>query len=344
MPKSENQKLKTLYVAKYFLENSDENHAITATDIVDYLKNDIETPIIAERRSIYRDIAVLRDEFGFDIDGTQGGKYKLLSRQFDFDELRLLAECVYSAKFISESQAKNLVETLAEFCSRYQAEELISEVFLCDRVKSNQKGTMSIISKINSAMAKKQDGKPHTPQKITFKYLKYTINDIHSQVERKKGNIYKVSPFKLLINEGNYYLLSFDGDKQDLRTYRIDRMKDVKIIDEPIEGEDVFSTIDLKNYTRKVFSMYGGTEERVKIRFINPLLDTVIERFGTNSDVFYMPKDKNHFCVVANVEISDQFFGWICGFGKRAKIESPSNVVEQMKTYISNIKNLYEDN
>ena len=72
MPKSENQKLKTLYVAKFFLENSDENHAITASDIVDYLRE--ECSIEAERRSIYRDIAILRDEFGMDIDGGQGGR------------------------------------------------------------------------------------------------------------------------------------------------------------------------------------------------------------------------------------------------------------------------------
>lgn len=342
MPKSENQKLKTLYVAKYFLENSDENHSVNASDIIDHLKKEVDPPIYAERRSIYRDIAVLRDEFGFDIVGTQGGKYTLLSRQFDFEELRLLAECVYAAKFISEKQAKKLINTLSQFCSIYQAEELESEVFLCDRVKTSQSKIIRIIDTINYAMAKMQDGKPHTPQKITFKYLKYTINDVHSQVERKKGNNYTVSPYKLLINDGNYYLLAFDSDKQDFRTYRVDRMKDVKIIDEPIEGKKVFDNIDLSSYTRRVFSMYGGKRERVTIRFITPLLDTAIERFGTGTDVFYMPKDKNHFIVVADVEISDQFFGWICGFGKRVKIEKPAHVVEQMKTYLSNIKNLYE--
>ena len=88
MPKRENQKLKTLYVAQYFLENSDENHPVNSKDIKDYLEN--ECDIKCERRSIYRDIAILRDEFGMDIDGVQGGKHKLLSRQFDFEDLLLL--------------------------------------------------------------------------------------------------------------------------------------------------------------------------------------------------------------------------------------------------------------
>ena len=87
--------------------------------------------------------------------------------------------------------------------------------------------------------------------------------------------------------------------------------------------------------------MFGGTKERVTIRFINPLLDTVIERFGTNPDVFYMPKDKTHFSVTADVEISEQFFGWLCGFGSKAKIENPAHVAEQMKEHLNKIQNLY---
>lgn len=339
MAKSENQKVKTLYVAKYFLENSDENHPITAGDVVDYLK--AECGIEAERRAIYRDIAALRDVFGMDIDGGQGGKYRLLSRQFEFDDLRLLAECVHAAKFISARQAKDLVDTLGEFCSTYQAEQLQQEVFLCDRVKTTQKGTMAIISKINQAMATRQDGKPHIPQKISFKYLKYALQDGITQVERRKGATYKASPYKLLINEGNYYLLAFDDKAQDMRTYRIDRMKEVKILSEPREGTEAFSEIDMETYTRRVFSMFGGERKRVSIRFINPLLDTAVERFGTSPDVFYRKDDEKHFVVTADVEISDQFFAWVCGFGKRAKIISPVSVIDKFKSFLVQVQGLY---
>ncbi len=62
MPKSENQKLKIPYVAKYLLENSEKNHYVRVTDIVDYLVD--ECDVSAERRSIYRDINILRDVFG----------------------------------------------------------------------------------------------------------------------------------------------------------------------------------------------------------------------------------------------------------------------------------------
>ena len=118
-------------------------------------------------------------------------------------------------------------------------------------------------------------------------------------------------------------------------------MKNVQAIDEPRDGVDVFAKIDMKSYTRRVFSMFGGEEKRVSIRFINPLLDTAIERFGTGKDVFYRPDDERHFVVTADVEISDQFFAWVCGFGKRAKIIGPEDAVERMRKFLSNIQRNY---
>ena len=340
MAKSENQKVKTLFVAKYFLENSDENHPVTAGDITDYLKN--ECGIESERRAIYRDIAALRGVLHMDIVGGQGGKYRLISRQFEFDDLRLLAECVHAAKFISAPKAKKLVSKIGKFCSIYQREELEREVFLCDRVKTTRKDILFIIGIIQVAMASRENGKPKPPQKISFKYLKYTIQDKNTQVERRKGAAYVVSPYKLLINEGNYYLLAYDAKAQDMRTYRVDRMKEVKALDEPREGAEAFAAIDMETYTRRVFSMYGGQQKRVSVRFINPLLDTAIERFGTAPHVFYRPDGERHFVVTADVEISDQFFSWVCGFRKRATIISPPDVVEGMQKFLKDIAGRYE--
>lgn len=344
MARAEKQKVKTLFVAKYFLENSDENHPITAGDIVDYLREDCGIEV--ERRAIYRDIAALRDVYKMDIDGVRGGKYKLLSRQFEFEDLRLLAECVHAAKFISASKAKELVKTISSFCSIYQAEELQKEVFLCDRVKTTQDKVLHNVGIIHTAMATKQDGKPHTPQKITFKYLKYTLQNGVTQVERRKGATYKVSPYKLLINEGNYYLLGYGsvGNRKtpQIATYRIDRMKEVKLVNEPREGAEEFSKIDMESYTRRVFSMFGGERKRVSIRFRNDLLDTAIERFGTGKDTFYRPDDKEYFVVTADVEVSDQFFAWVCGFRKRAAIINPPDVVESMKKFLEDIETRYQ--
>ena len=43
-----------------------------------------------------------------------------------------------------------------------------------------------------------------------------------------------------------------------MRTYRVDRMKDIRFTGETRDGDEVFKQIDLKTYTKQAFSMYGG--------------------------------------------------------------------------------------
>ena len=190
-------------------------------------------------------------------------------------------------------------------------------------------------------MSKTLDGKRKCPEKISFKYVGYDINNLEKKKERRGGALYIVSPYKLLISDDNYYLLAFDDEKQKMLTFRLDRMKDVKrLIGIPRAGEDEFYKIDMSTYTQRNINMYGGREERVTIQCVNYLLDTVIDRFGIK-DAFYTQVDPDHFNVSVRVGISDQFYGWLLGFGRRMKLVSPQSAVDDFKSYIDKVRELY---
>lgn len=125
-----------------------------------------------------------------------------------------------------------------------------------------------------------------------------------------------------------------------MRTYRVDRMKDVRLLGEPRDGGKAFAAINMETYTQRVFSMFGGKQERITIRFINPLLDAVVDRFGSKG-VIYRKLDDTHFSITAQVEISDQFFSWLCGFGKRARLMEPPATVVRLKEYLDKIRGMY---
>lgn len=169
----------------------------------------------------------------------------------------------------------------------------------------------------------------------------YTIDDLDKPKERRKGTRYIVSPYRLLINDGNYYLLGYDEEKHKMLTYRVDRMKDVRCMGEPREGEEAAAAIEISKYAQQCFSMFGGQTTRVQIRFINMLLDTVIDRFGKNG-VEYAKLDDGHFTITAEVRVSDPFFSWVCTFGRRAKILYPDSVVASFKAYLDKIWEMYE--
>ena len=354
-----NQKLKPYVVLQYLLKNTDENVVSSAQDIVAYLE---ECGIDAERRSVYRDIKdinlvalMLEEDCSVDeakemLEDDEDDELKIIvydphrkgfyvrQRHYDQNDIRLLAECVYAAKFVTEGQAKRLVDVVCGFVSERQADRIKHNAFLVDRIKTENKSVLNNISIINDAMSLRIDGVTHKPEKIRFKYLKYAIEDVSKQVERRWGAEYVVSPYQLLINDGNYYLLAYDRKK--IRTYRVDRMKGVSFTREPREGQEEFDKIDVRTYAQRVFSMYSGKKKRVTIRFINMLLDVAVERFGTK-DAQYSAVDDKHFTVTAEVEISDLFFGWLLGFGRRVKILYPSDVLEDFRAYIEKMRDMY---
>ena len=97
MAKSSNQKLKLIYLAKIFMEKTDEAHGITMPEIIAELA---AYDIKAERKSIYDDIEAL-NVAGLDIEKEVIGAktvYYLAGRDFELAELKLLVEVYYEEK------------------------------------------------------------------------------------------------------------------------------------------------------------------------------------------------------------------------------------------------------
>jgi predicted DNA-binding transcriptional regulator YafY len=361
--RKDNQKMKPYLVYQYLLHHSDENHTVTAFDICSYLQ---EKGINAERRSIYKDIAAINDALWLLEDNDhniedladakeEDGDYEdtivydrrrkdkgfyVDHRKYDAADIRLISECIYSSKYISQAEAERLVSIMKDFVSDRQAAEIRTDALVNDRTRTLNKYALSNVSIIYDAMSRELNGERHTPEKIRFQYQKSQISDLSHQVERKHGAKYVVSPWKLIINDGNYYLLAFSDEYQEMRTYRVDRMKSIVRTGVPREGREAFEAIDLKSYTQRTFSMFNGEKVRVQIRFRNPLLDAVLERLGKEKTI-YKKADDYHFTVSAEIEISDQFFGWICGFGNQAIIMGPESVQKQFTDYIDKIRARY---
>ena len=291
----------------------------------------VEYGIEAEVHSIYRDIAALRDEFGMDIEGGRGKKYRLVSRDLDYDDLRTLAECVYATRFITERQAARIVRSLGALCSDYQKDALEGETFVGNRIRTEERSTLNNAGEIRRAMRENK--------KITFQYFTATINDVQKTIARKSGHMI-VSPFALFVNDGNLYLLAC-VQREKLYTFRVDRMRNVRCSDALRIGHKEFEKVNMKTYMRRVFGTYNGESQRVVMEFHKDLLNAVVDRLGVE-DIIYHSERKDCFVVNAEIEVSPQFYSWIFGFGAKAKIITPQSVVEGMKGYLKEVSAVYE--
>lgn len=157
---------------------------------------------------------------------------------------------------------------------------------------------------------------------------------------RRNGETYYVSPFVVVYSDENHYLLGYDGEK--VRPYRIDRMEGVKTEKKkPRQGQEVFEEkIDLDHYRQYTFGMYDGKVETVRLRFFYRMMNTVIDKFG--SDVVVYKVDDEHFEIDVPVAVSPQFFGWIFGLGGQVQIMSPKPVVRKMKEMLKKVGDKYK--
>ena len=324
------QRQKLLLLREFFLRKTDKEHPATVEEMRNYLER---LGVRADRRTIYADMEILKDA-GMDIQQirTKDVRYYLARSAFSLSELKLLVDSVQSSRFITRKKSQDLIKKLTNLTSEHNEEKLKRQVLVLQRVKSMNESIFKNIDAIQDAIA--------LDCQCSFLYFDYLPNRKRNYY--KNGNPYLVSPFSLVWNNDNYYLLAYEGKR--LKHFRVDKMEKVTVLrtKTPREGKAEFDNLDMAAYTNKVFSMYSGKEQRVKLRFANFLTGAVFDRFGKDN-VIAVPDGDDHFTVTVEVSVSKQFFGWLCGLGRGVVILSPDEVREEMLEHLNKIVGKYQE-
>lgn len=318
MPKGTNQKFKLYRLAQIMLEYTDEEHYITMPEIIDALGT---YGVTADRKSIYADLRDL-EILGIDVEGEPVGNryhYHVVDRPFELPELKLLVDAIQSSRFITEKKSNALIRKLEKFVSRYDAQKLQRQVYVSGRIKTMNESIYYTVDAIHNAISMNK--------KIRFQYYQWNVQ---KEMElRHNGAWYCISPWGLSWEGENYYLVGFDQEAGKIKHYRVDKMLHIRIMEEAREGKEHFQRLDMADYTRKSFGMFGGKEQNVRILVDNELAGVMIDRFG--KDVMMIPSGENHFTVNVDVRVSRQFLGWVFSLGEQVEILSPEEVRSAMK-------------
>lgn len=320
MAKSANQKLKLFYILSLLEEESDESHPVPMKKILACLERN---GISAERKSIYSDIEALRT-LGYDVEYEAGGYY-LGTRKFELPELKLLVDAVQASKFITEKQSNKLIVKLEKFVSRYEAESLQRQVHVTNRIKSSNMSSMYLVDGIYQAI--------HTNRAISFAYCEWNLKK--KLALKREGKRYLVSPWLLLWENENYYLLSYDHSAQMIKYFRVDKMKHIQMEGECRQGEDVVKDQVPGELLKNTFGMFAGEKKRLTLQFENKLIGVAIDRFG--QDIPVVKIDDTHFQTMVEVCVSNQFYGWLAGIGTGVEIAEPVEEREKYKQYLQQL-------
>ena len=320
MPRVFNQKIKILYLMRVFLEQTDEEHPMSVKELITYLNN---LGISAERKTVYDDIETLRN-FGMDILNRRekpAGFY-LASREFELPELKLLVDAVQSSRFITSRKSRQLIGKLESLASVYEARQLRRQVFVENRIRTMNESVYYSIDEIQRAL--------NEDRQISFQYCEWTVE---KELRLKKnGERYLVSPWGLVWQNENYYLGAYDEKCEKVKHYRVDKILQIQIENQPRDGKEIFKNYDTGELTSRTFGMFGGREETICLEAHNRLVGVVLDRFGR--DIMIHRKDSEHFKTLIRVNVSGQFFGWIASLGPDAVIASPEEVREEYREFL----------
>lgn len=326
MAKSSNQKLKILRLYSILFEKTDENHPLTTNELIAELE---KYGITAERKSIYSDIEELI-YYGLDIVKSGGKKnlaYYVGSRDFELAELKLLVDAVQSSKFISESKSNMLIKKLSQLCSRYESTALNRYVYVANRPKTINENVLYNIDSIHNAL--------YEHKQIKFQYLEW--NTSKRLVARKGGEDYIISPNALIWDDENYYLVGYDDAVSMTKHFRVDKMKNITILD--VKSIKNGPEINPALYSGRRFGMYNGDAQSVNIKCPVDKIGILIDRFG--KDITIKNDNLNYCTVRIDVVISKQFYGWFTGLGSDFTITGPVDVRNDYRDYLDKIVTKY---
>ncbi len=324
-------KLKMLCLIDILETLTDEEHPMSASGICMELER---RGISAERKSIYRDIATLT-EYGYDIVYTHSPHpgYFMASRSFELAEIKMLADAVQAAGSITPSKTAELIEKLGGLVSKYQFEDISSQVYIDKRVKNSNEEIYYNIDIISKAISK---GK-----KIRFKYIKRSIAD--NRIESSVKDMI-ISPYAMIWSNDHYYLVGNNDKYDNLIHLRIDRMKNVKIMISGIrpfsEVSDYTDKFDAADYAGRTFNMFGGTKQTVELRCANSMLEQIIDRFGDG--VPLRKSGSEHFVLYVDALISEGLISWIMQYGASIEVLSPRELRKSITERIMAVSSVYK--
>lgn len=318
MAGNEHARAKMMHILRLLYQRSDDERGVTMAEILAYLESN---GVTAERKSIYRDIAMLK-ECGIEIEknSRKPVEYCLMNRAFDIAELRLLADAVQSANFISEAMTENLLKKIETLTSIRSAGILKRQVHFTGRVKTQNEHVRYTTATIQEAI--------HEGRRIHFKYMDYDLSK--GTCPRRGGSQYEVSPYALVWNDDNYYLIGYYERRGQINVFRVDRMKSVEKAD--LDAAPQPKGFSLTDFIETKFGMYGGERVGLDLRFTNDLINPVLDRFGMKTPII---KDgDNHFIAHIEASVSPVFFSWIFQFGDRAQIVRPERIAEDYVAFL----------
>lgn len=304
------KKQSLLALIEILKKHSDENHALSIKDIQSHLLNEYDIEL--DRRTLYTSMELLRD-FGYEISEYDGNGYYLMERQFEKAEILLLCNAIHASHFINSKQSDELIKKLLDTQSKYDHKEFKDKVYMANPLKTSNKQLLFNIEIVSQAIKENR--------KISFTYLRYNTK---KELIERRSDPYIVEPRYIVYSDSRPYLIVTSLNHEGFIHYRLDRMKDVEILNQ--KSRVLPKSSDPYEYARNKLFMYTGEVHTITFKCNNSILDHMIDIFGP--DLLLIPDKDDTFTI--KVKTSTQGALYLAGqYMENITIIEPESIKDE---------------
>ncbi len=323
-----NKKMLNMLILEILQKYSDEDHSLTQQEVMRLLKQNYAME--CDRRSVKNNVEYLQ-ELGYDISTEKG--YRLMSRDFDDSELRILIDSVLFSKSISTKQAKGLIEKLRDHASSYFNAKVTHVCNLPDLPRTTNKQAMYSLDAINDAISQKQ--------KISFIYNEMGTD---FKLHPKREEPYIVNPYQIVANNGRFYIIGNYDKYDNVAHFRVDKMTDVRILDEKAKPmkqiPELKDGLNLPKHMAEHMYMFSGESVPVTLETTEDMMQELVDWFGTDFRVEKIGDGKIRARVVCNEKAMRY---WALQYGPYVEILKPESLRNQLREDVREIYQKYQD-
>ena len=319
-----------LYILNVLKKYSDEEHILSAVDIQRKVKDIYNVNI--DTRTIRRNINLLKYKFEYDIstrDENRKGYYILKNPDTDFEsgEVRAIIDTFSYANYIVPSVSKNIINKCKNMQNIYENEKLKNYRIYAKNTKTDNMEVLKNIEDIVTAIS--------NSNKIEFEYWKYGMKE---KIEKLIVSKPKVSPYAIIYDNQQFYLIGIKEGNREFFHYRLDRIRNLQEINEQITIKKTKEQV--REFAESSVEVFGGKKEEVEAICSNFLLDTIFDQFGKNITI--IKNDKETFRLIVDTSTRG-FKMWAMRNIDGVEVIKPESLRKEMKNVIEKASKKYKN-
>lgn len=154
-----------------------------------------------------------------------------------------------------------------------------------------------------------------------------TLSINYFSINKNSLTMRKVDPYNLIFKEGSWYIIGHCHMKDDVETFKLSRIKSLKVTDEIYMRPHTFS---LQEYLEKNWQLFNGDKIKVSIKFYGKTASFIKEiKWHANQSIEEL--DEGNILFSVYIDDTEDIKTWIMGFGKNAEVLEPKELREEIK-------------